>query len=112
MANRIVAVEHRHRKQDRAELPDAEEDRRGLGRRRQHDGHAVAALDPKLTEQVGRLVREVLELSPGQLAVGAVEALPHHRELVARVLVTHVGGDVVARRHVPAMLCANLLVRG
>jgi hypothetical protein len=28
---------------------------------------------------VRRLVREVLWLTPGQLSVGAVEALPHHR---------------------------------
>ena len=90
MANRVVAVEHRHREQHRAQLPDAEEDRRGLRRRRQHDRNAIAALDAELAEQVRRLVRKVLELAPRQLPMGAVEALPHHRELVARVLVADV----------------------
>ena len=33
----------------------------------------------------------------------AVEVLVHHRELVARVLVADVGGDVVALRHVPVV---------
>jgi hypothetical protein len=44
----------------------------------------------QLAKHVGRLVPKVLQLSPRQLPVGAVEALPHHRELVARVLVTDV----------------------
>ena len=36
--------------------------------------------------------------------------LVHHRELVGRVLVADVGGDVVALGHVPAVLVAGLLV--
>jgi hypothetical protein len=112
MPNRVVAVQDRHREQDSAQLPDAEEDRRGLGRRRQHDRDAVAALDAEVAEDVRRLVRQVLELAPRELAIGAVEALPHHRQLVARVLVADVGRDVVARRHLPSMRRADLLVRG
>ena len=77
----VVAVEHRHREQDRAELPDAEEDRGRLGRRRQDDGDAVARRHAARGERVGGLVREVLQLAPVELARRAVEALPDHREL-------------------------------
>ena len=68
MLDPVVAVEHRHREQDRAELPDAEEDRRRLGRRRQDDGDAVATGHAPRGERVGRLVREILELAPVELA--------------------------------------------
>ena len=44
VADAVVAVEHRHREQDRAALPRAEERRRGLGRRRQQHRHPVALL--------------------------------------------------------------------
>ena len=64
MTNRVVAVQHRHREQDPAQLPDPEEDRRRLRRRRQHDRHPVAPLDPEPAEHVRRLVREVMELAP------------------------------------------------
>ena len=110
MVDRLLAVEDRHREQDRAELPDAEEDRSGLGRRRQHDGDAVTAPDAAIGERMRRLVREILELAPGQLPRRAVEALPDHRPLVARMLVADVGGDVVARRHLPPVRGADLLV--
>ena len=106
----VVAVEDGHRQQDRAELPGAEEDRGRLGRRRQHDGDPVTALDAAGGERVGRPVRQILQLSPRQLAGGAVVALPDHRRLVARVLVADVGGDVVALRHHPAVGGADLLV--
>ena len=110
MPDAVVAVEHGHREQDRAELPDAEEDRRRLGGGGQDDRDPVAPRHPSRRERVRRLVREVLELSPVELPRRAVEALPDHRRLVARMLVAHVGGDVVARRHLPAMGCAQLLV--
>ena len=58
----------------------------------------------------GGLVREILELAPGQLAARAVEALVHHRGLVARVLVAAVRSDVVALRNAPLVRCADLLV--
>ena len=64
MVDRLLAVEDRHREQDRAELPDAEEDRGGLRRRRQHDGDPVTAPDAVTGERMRRLVREVLELAP------------------------------------------------
>ena len=67
-------------------------------------------LDPVLAKQVRRLVREVLQLAPVELAGGAVVALPDHRRLVARVLVADVGGDVVALGHAPLVLGARLLV--
>jgi hypothetical protein len=106
----LVAVEHRHREQDRAELPSAEEDCRGLRSGREDDRDAVALADAALAQQVGRLVGEVLQLAPVKLAGGAVKALPDHRRLVARVLVADVGGDVVALGHVPRVLGACLLV--
>ena len=78
----LVAVEHRHRQQDRSELPGREEDRGGLGRRRKHDRDAVAALHAEAGEQVRCLVGECLELAPVHLAHGAVGILVHHRECV------------------------------
>jgi hypothetical protein len=39
-----------------------------------------------------------------------VEVLVDHRELLARVLVADVGGDVVTLRHLPAVLSARFLV--
>src|SRR5207253_1991632 len=89
---------------------DAEEDRGRLRRGRQDHGDAVAALDAVRCERVGRLIREVLQLAPVELTNRAVEALPDHRLLVARVLVADVGGDVVARRHLPPMRGAYLVI--
>src|SRR3954454_6578818 len=106
----LVAVEHGHGEQDRAELPDTEEDRGGLGRRRQHHRDAVAPRHAAGGERLRGLVREVLQLAPIELARRAVEALPDHRRLVARMLVADVRGDVVALRHVPAMGRAELLI--
>ncbi len=111
MTDPFIAVEHGHRQQDRAELPGAEEHRRGLGRGREDHRDPVAPADPVRAQQVRRLVGEVLELAPVELAGRSVVALPHHRRLVARVLVAAVGGDVVALRHVPLVLRARLLVR-
>ena len=108
--DRIVAIQHRHRKQDRAQLPDTEEDRSGLGARRQDDRHAVSTLDPVRCERVCSLVREILKLAPEQLPIRPVEALPHHRRLVTRMLVADVGSEVVARRHNPAVSRTGFLV--
>ena len=105
-----VAVEHGHREQERAELPRPEEDRGRLGRRRQHDRHAVPALDAVRFEQASGLVREILNLAPGQLANGAVEPLVDHRELLSGVLVAAVRSDVVAPRDTPHVRCADLLI--
>ena len=44
VADPVVAVEHRHREQDRPHLPGPEERGRGLRRRRQQHRHPVAAL--------------------------------------------------------------------
>src|SRR5207245_842729 len=57
-----------------------------------------------------RLIREILELSPDQLAIRAVEALPDHRRLVARMLIADVRDDVVAVGHLPPMARAGCLV--
>src|SRR5512133_179175 len=108
--DRIVAIQHRHRKQDRAQLPGTEEDRSGLGGWRQDDRHAVSTLDPVRSERVCSLVREILKLTPDELPVRPVEALPHHRRLVTRMLVADVGSEVVARRHNPAMSRTGFLV--
>ena len=102
VADALVAVEHRHREQDRAQLPGAEEHGRRLGRRRQQHRDPVAPLDAVVAQHVGELGREVLQLAPADAALVAAPVLPHHRELVARVLVAHVGGDVVARRARPS----------
>ena len=110
MLDPIVAVQHGHREQDRAELPDSEEDRSRLGRRRQNDRDPVALRDTPCGERVRRLVRQVLQLAPLELSGRAVEALPNHRRLVTWVLVADVGRDVVPRRHLPAMACADLVV--
>jgi hypothetical protein len=110
MGDPLVAVEHRHRKQDRAHLPRAEEHGSGLGRRRQHDRDAIAALHAMPTQDVGEPVREVLQLAPAHLALVSAKVLPHHRELVGGVLVAHVTSDVVAGGNVPAVVGDGLLV--
>ena len=56
----VVAVEHRHRQQDRAGLVGAEERGRRLRRRRQQHRDAVAALDAVRPEHVGEAVGELL----------------------------------------------------
>jgi hypothetical protein len=112
VADAVIAIEHRHRQQDRPDLPGGEEDGGRLGRGREDDGDAVAALHAVLHQPVRGLVGKVLQLAPAQLAGRAVVALPDHRRLVARVLVAHVGGDVVALGHAPFVLGARLLVRG
>lgn len=63
-----------------------------------------------LLEQVRGLIRHVLELAPAQRAELTVEALVHHRELVGRVLVAAVSGDVVALGNAPHVLCTDVLV--
>ena len=111
MADALVAVEHRHRQQHRAELPGAEEDRGGLRRRRQDDGHPVAALHAR-RRPARAAAWAARSCSSPQVSsrARAVEALVHHRELVARVLVADVGGDVVALGHLPAVRGDGLLV--
>ena len=78
----------------------------GVGR--QHHGHAVAALDAVLLQHGRGLVGHVLQLAPDKLAARAVEALPDHRRLLARMLVADVVGDVVSGRDVPAVRAAHL----
>jgi hypothetical protein len=56
MRDAVIAIEHRHRQQDRAALPGAEEDRRGLRRGRQDDGNPLTRIDAVLAEDVRRLV--------------------------------------------------------
>ena len=84
MLDAVVAVEHRHRQQDRAALVGAEEDGGGLRQRRQQRGDAVAALDAVRLEHVREPVREVLELAEAHPALVAAPVLPDHREPVAR----------------------------
>ena len=110
VADSLIAVEHRHREQDGPHLPRPEERRRRLGRRREQHGHAIAALDAMRHQHVGEAVGGVLELAPGQPAHVAVEVLMDHRQLLARVAIADVGGDVVALGHVPAVLGAGLVV--
>ena len=59
----LVAVEHRHRQQDRAALVGAEEHGGGLGQRRQQRGHAILALDAVGLERAREAVRQVLQLA-------------------------------------------------
>ena len=90
VADAVVAVEDRHREQDRARLVGAEERGGRLGRRRQQHRDAVALLDAVRAQHVGEAVGELLQLAPLDLADVAVEVLVDHRELVGRVLVAHV----------------------
>jgi hypothetical protein len=112
MLDAVVPVEQRHGEQQRPELPGAKEDRRGLRCRRQHDGDAVAAFHPRLLQRVRGLARQVLELAPRDLADGAREVLVDHRELVTRMLVADLRGDVEPLRDVPLVLGDGLLVAG
>ena len=108
----LVAVEHGHRQQDRAGLPHAEERGRGLRRGRQQHRDPVPSLDAVGTQDVREPVGVVLELAPADLPDAAAEVFVDHRRLVARVTIAHVDRDVVARRHLPAVLLARLLVGG
>ncbi len=110
MLDAVVAVEHRHRDQDAPNLPRAEEDRRGFGRGRAADGDPVAFADAVGLQHVGGPVGQRLLLAPGDLAVRAGVVLEDHRQLVRRVPVTDVGGDVVALGNVPLVLGADLFV--
>jgi hypothetical protein len=103
VTDRVVSVEDREGEEDRAQLPHAEEDGRRLGQRRQHSRDPVTALDAVSCQGVCRLIREILEFAPGQLAVRAVEALPDHCELVARMTITNIVCNVVSRRHIPTV---------
>ena len=53
----LIAIEDRHREQNRAELPGTEEESGGLRGRRQDQGDTVTLFDAESAEQVGRLVR-------------------------------------------------------
>ena len=110
MGNPLIAVEHRHREQNRAELPRTEEQSGGLRGRRQNHRDPVTLLDAETAEQVGRLARERLKFTPVDLADGPVEVLVDHRQRVRLRAITDVGGDVVPARHVPAMTDAEILV--
>ena len=82
----VVPVQNGHREEDRTELPDAKEESRSLGRRRQHDRNPVAAAYTLCGEYVRRLVGKVLKLAPCKFPARPVEALPNHRGLPPRVL--------------------------
>ena len=112
MADAVVAVEHRHREQDRGRLVGAEERGGGLGRRRQQHRDAVAALDAVGRQDVGEAVGELLQLAPVNLADVALDVLVDHRELVRRVLVAHVVRDVVALGDPPLVGGDGLFVGG
>src|SRR4029079_3129963 len=96
--------------QDRAGLPGAEERGRGLGRRREQHRDAIALLDPVRAPHVGEAVGLLLQLAPQRLAHGPVEVLVDHRELVGRVLVADVLGDVVTLGDAPLVRGHGLLV--
>ena len=83
VADPVVAVEHRHREQDRAALPGPEERGRGLGRRGQQHRDTVALLYTVRAQDVREPVRELLQLAPVDAPDRAVEVLVDHRELVA-----------------------------
>ena len=68
------------------------------------------AATPCVAQDVRGLVGEVLQLAPVHLAARAVEALVDHRQLVARVLVADVRGDVVALGDMPLVRRDSLLV--
>jgi hypothetical protein len=110
MCDPVVAVQNRHREEQRTKLPGAEKDCRRLGSRGQDDRDAVATDDPIRLEEIGGPVRELLQFTPRQLALYSVEPLVDHRELVRGMLVAAVLGDVVARRYAPLVLRANVLV--
>ena len=77
-------------------------------------GSTTATRSPRSTPWSRRTLAAWLERSCSSpqvdVAASAVEALPDHGLLVARVLVADVGGDVVALGHVPLVLGAELVV--
>ena len=79
-------------------------------------GSSIATRSPRSTPWARSTLANCAAMSciSPQLTPPLVPApvLPDHRELVARVLVADVRGDVVALGHVPAVLSAGLLVAG
>ena len=111
MPDAIVAVEDRHREENRSRLPGTEEGGRRLGRGRQQHRHAISASNAEPGQNIGEPVGCVLQLTPVELADVALEVLVDHGGLVARMAVADVGGDVVTLRHLPLVLSAGLFVR-
>jgi hypothetical protein len=106
----VVAVQHGERQEDRARLERS--DKRGcrLGPGSEKHRDAVTDLDAVRAKDAREPVARVLELAPADLAPVAAVVLPQHRELLRRVLVADVLGDVVALRDVPPMGGDRLLV--
>ena len=67
----LIAVQHRHRQQDRAGAVDGQEGGGGIRGRRQDDRDPVAGFDAVGREQVGDLGAAVLQLAPRDLRDGA-----------------------------------------
>ena len=111
MADAVVAVEHRHREQDR---PASSRSRRT----RPRSPASAAAASPRGRPSRRRAPRSTLAKrlesscsSPHcTVADRPVEVLVDHRELVGRVLVADVLGDVVALGHAPLVGGDGLLV--
>ena len=78
-------------------------------------GSSIATRSPRSyavsAQNVREAVRPLLQLTPADLADRALEVLVDHRELVGRVLVAAVGGDVVSLRHAPLVRRDGILVR-
>jgi hypothetical protein len=89
-----------------AHLVDRDVRHRGLGRLRQVDGHAVAALDAMAFQAVRQAVGLRLDLVEGVARLDAVAFLVDQRQAAAAVgpLVAGVDTDVVGRRHLPLEL--------
>ena len=67
---------------------------------------------PSETRQIGELIGLALNFAKGHSPDFAVGAFPDQRDFagIRRVTITHVGGDVVARRDVPAERRIKFLV--
>ena len=110
MFNSIVAVQHGHREQDRAELPDSEKGCGGLRRRWQDDRDPVALRDPARGGVCAAWFARSCSSPHPSSRVEPSKLSQIIAGLLRGVLVADVGGDVVPRRHLPAMFCTDLVV--
>ena len=113
IGERIGAEQHRQRQRDGAELVDRDVDRRDLGRLRQQDRDAVAALDAVRRERIGEPVRCLAQPAVAHVLRAAVLRHGDESELARVALgpaVADLDADIELRRHLPAELAVHFLV--
>ena len=107
---RLWPEQGKQRHRDGAELVGRDMRDRGLRRLRQQHGHAIAARDPQLSQQIGKAVRPVPQFAVAIVAgpiVGAGKRQGDPLRLPCRPAVAHIDADVVALWTTPAKIAGK-----